>query len=163
MQTFTLTFLSSDIESPNAPSSWRSMLGMTALDKCLKFEITSSSRLSCKRRIKSMSNYLIKSTWHTESVRSRSSSGFKPICSAVDTSGLFPWMMGDSSDARSTSPSRMAYKASKNALVILVTKPEGIGCCFRGRVAEEEDTSTPPAILKAAVVICRWKTSIWRR
>ena len=71
--------------------------------------------------------------------------------------------MGDSSEARRTSPSRMAYKASKNALLILATKAEGIGCCFRGRVAEVEDASTPPAILKAAVVKCRWKTSIWQR
>ena len=158
-----LTFRSSDIESPNAPSSWTSILGMTALDKCLKFEITSSSRLSCQWRTESISTGFFNLIRHTESIRSRSSSGFKPICTAVDTSGLFPWTMGDSLEARSTSPSRIAYKASKNAFVILVTKAEGIGCCFRGRAAEEEDASTPPAILKAAVVMCRWKTSIWER
>ena len=87
------------------------------------------------------------------------SSGFDP--GTTDGAGaetLFPSPDGNSSEARWTKPSRKAYSESRNAFVILVTNSEAIGfCCFAREDDDADDErSTPPAILNAAVVICLW-------
>lgn len=66
---------------------------------------------------------------------------------------------GEPSVASSTSPSKNAYVASKNALEILDTNALGIG---RLPVREEDDdddgaSAAPLANLNAHVVACRWK------
>ena len=71
--------------------------------------------------------------------------------------------VGLSSEARFTSPSRNAYNASRNAFVIFVTNSGAMGFCFVDRDEPEEERSTPPATLKAAVVICFWKLRNWAR
>ena len=71
---------------------------------------------------------------------------------------------GDSSDARCTKPSKKAYSESRNALVIFCTNSFAIGFCVFDRDEEDDDErSTPPAILKAEVVICFWYVRIWER
>jgi hypothetical protein len=64
---------------------------------------------------------------------------------------------GVPSSARRTRPSRNVYKASTNALVILEMNAGAMAFCLVGFEVEvfEDDKSTPPAILKAAVVMCR--------
>lgn len=65
---------------------------------------------------------------------------------------------GEPSVASSTSPSKNAYVASKNALEILDTNAVGIG---RLPVREEDDddgaSAAPLANLNAHVVACLWK------
>ena len=67
-----------------------------------------------------------------------------------------PLVVGDSSDARCTKPSRNAYSESRNAFVIFVTNSVAIGFCVFAREEDEDEDerSTPPAILNADVVIC---------
>lgn len=95
-----------------------------------------------------------------------SSSGFDPGTTLDRRSWTFSSAaVGDSSDARCTSPSKNAYSESRNAFAIFDTNSLAIGICFVGRDDDDadEDRSTPPAILNALVVTCFWKMRIWER
>ena len=72
--------------------------------------------------------------------------------------------VGDSSDARCTSPSKNAYNESRKAFVIFITNSGAIGFCFVCREDDPEaDKSTPPAILNELVVMCFWNNRICER
>lgn len=63
----------------------------------------------------------------------------------------------ESSEPRCTSPSKKAYSESRKAPVTLVTNSGGTALCFKTLDdGFDEVRSTPPAILNAAVVSCRW-------
>jgi hypothetical protein len=91
-------------------------------------------------------------------VRSSSSRGLVPVTVVLSVIAiLVEECTAGVPSARRTRPSRKVYKASKNALVILEMNAGAIAFCFVGFEVEvlEDDRSTPPAILKAAVVMCR--------
>jgi len=69
---------------------------------------------------------------------------------------------GGSDDVSSTNPSKNAYIASRNALVIFEANTWGIGDCLDA-FDDGAGRSAPAAILYATVVICRWKSSNCKR
>lgn len=96
---------------------------------------------------------------------SKSSKEFVAVNPVMSVLGCHVSVSGDSSEARWTKPSRNAYRVSKKAFVIFETNIEEIEFCFASREvgAEDPERSTPPAILKAPVVICLWKIRICER
>ncbi len=94
----------------------------------------------------------------TESLMSNKANGSLLVIAAALPATFLALTAGvESSEPRCTSPSRKAYSESRKALVTLVTNSGGTTLCFKTLDdGFDEERSTPPAILNAAVVSCRW-------